>query len=167
VWTIATQHTFDALKQAFMSAPVFVHPNPTKPFQVETGASDFAVGAILSQLDDDGTLHPITYYSRKFSSSEINYPVFDKEHAAIISAFAEWQPYLAGAQHRIQVVTDHKNLLYFARSHTLNRRQARWSIFLTDYDFEIIFRPGSQHGKVDALSRRPDLVLYPGDEAYT
>jgi hypothetical protein len=74
---------------------------------------------------------------------------------------------LAGAQHRIQVVTDHKNLLYFAGSRTLNRRQARSSIFLTYYDFEIIFRPGSQHGKANALSRRLDLALYPGDEAYT
>jgi hypothetical protein len=64
-------------------------------------------------------------------------------------------------------VTDHKNLLYFARSRTLNQRQARWSIFLTDYDFEIIFQPGSQHVKADALSRRPDLALCPGDEAYT
>ena len=167
VWTAATQHAFDALKQAFMSAPVLVHPDPAKPFQVETDASDFALGAILSQLDDDGTLHPVAYYSRKFSASEINYPVYDKELAAIISAFAEWRPYLAGAQHRIQVVTDHKNLLYFASSRTLNRRQARWSIFLADYDFEIIFRPGIQHGKVDALSRRPDLALCPGDDAYT
>jgi hypothetical protein len=150
-----------------MSALALVHPNLAKPFQVETDASDFALGAILSQLDDDGTLHPVAYYSRKFSASEINYPVYDKELAAIISAFTEWRPYLAGAQHHIQVVTDHKNLLYFASSRTLNRRQARWSIFLADYDFEIIFRPGIQHGKADALSGRPDLALCPGDDAHT
>jgi hypothetical protein len=63
-------------------------------------------------------------------------------------------------------MTNHNNLLYFA-STTLNRRQARWSIFLADYDFEIIFRPRIQHGKADALSRCSDLALCPGDDAYT
>jgi hypothetical protein len=142
-----------------MSAPVLVHPNPTKHFQVETDASDFALGAILSQLDDDGTLHPVAYYSRKFSASEINYPVYDKELIAIISAFVEWRSYLARAQHCIQVVIDHKNSLYFASSRTLNRRQARWSIFRADYDFDIIFRPRIQHDKADTLSRCPTQVL--------
>ena len=50
-----------------------------------------------------------------------------------------------GAQHRVQVVTDHKNLLYFSSTPTLNHRQARWSIFLVDYDFGITFRLGNQH----------------------
>ena len=74
---------------------------------------------------------------------------------------------MVGALHRIQVLTDHKNLIYFTTRRTLNRRQARWSSFLVDYDFEIMFRPGIQHGKVDALSRRPDFALRPGDDAYS
>jgi hypothetical protein len=167
VWTPAAHNAFNALKAAFLSAPLLVHPDPTRPFQVETDASDFAIGAVLSQPDDNGTLHPVAFYSRKFTAPEINYPVYDKELAAIISAFAEWRPYLAGAQHRIQVVTDHKNLIHFTTTRTLNRRQARWSSFLADYDFEILFRPGAQHGKADALSRRPDFALRPGDDAYS
>ena len=165
-WTSAEQTAFVSLKSAFMTAPVLLHPNPTKPFIVETDASDFAIGAILSQPDEDGVEHPVAYYSRKFAAPEINYPIYDKELAAIISAFEEWRPYLIGAQHRIQVITDHKNLLYFASTRTLNRRQARWSIFLADYDFELTFRPGNQHGKADALSRRSELELRPGDTAY-
>mgnify|MGYP000532974220 FL=1 len=167
LWTSAAQRAFDALKAAFLTAPVLVHPDPTRPFQVETDASDFAIGVVLSQPDDEGTLRPVAFYSRKFTAPEINYPVYDKELAAIISAFTEWRPYLAGAQHRIQVLTDHKNLIYFTTSRTLNRRQARWSSFLADYDFEILFRPGVQHGKADALSRRPDFALRPGDDAYS
>ena len=124
LWTPEAHNAFSALKANFLSAPVLVHPDPTRPFQVETDASDFAIGAILSQPDDDGTLHLVAFYSRKFTAPEINYPVYDKELAAIISAFAEWQPYLAGAQHRIQVLTDHKNLIYFTTTRTLNRRQA-------------------------------------------
>ena len=166
LWTMAAQKSFEALKQAFSTAPVLLHADPRKPFQVETDASDFAIGAILSQADDTNIMHPVAYYSRKFTPAEINYPIYDKELAAIIAAFEEWRPYLAGAQHRIQVVSDHKNLVYFSTTRTLNRRQARWSSFLADYDFEIIFRPGAQHGKADALSRRAELEIRPGDAAY-
>ena len=134
-----TNNAFDALKATFLSALVLAHPDPTRPFQVDTNASNFAIGAVLCQPNDDGTLHPIAFYSQKFTAPEINYLVYDKELAAIISAFTEWRPYLAGAQHRIQVLTDHKNLIYFTTSRTRNRRQARWSYFLTDYDFEILF----------------------------
>jgi hypothetical protein len=165
-WTPIAQQAFDTLKKAFTSAPVLLHPDPTKPFTVETDASDFAIGAILSQPDDNGILHPVAFYSRKFTPPEINYPVYDKELSAIIAAFQEWRPYLAGAQHRVQVITDHKNLLYFTTTRTLNRRQARWSNFLADYDFQIVFRPGTKHGKADALSRRSEFEIRPGDEAY-
>ena len=97
----------------------------------------------------------------------IHYRIYDKELAAIMSAFEEWWLYLVGPQHRIQVLTDHKILIYFTTTHTLNRMQARWSSFLADYDFKILFRPGVQHGKADALSRRPDFALRLGDDRYS
>jgi len=82
-------------------------------------------------------------------------------------AFKQWRSYLAGAQHRVQVLTDHKNLLYFTTTWTLNRRQARWSIFLADFNFEIQYQPGTQQGKADALSRHSEYELWAGDEAYS
>ena len=164
-WTLVEQFAFLALKFAFMSAPV-LHPGPTKPFKVETNASGFAIGVILSEPNNDGVQHLIAYYSRKFRGPKVNYLIYDKELVAIISVFEEWRPYLVGAQHRVQVVNNHKNLLYFSSTHTLNRRQARWSIFLADFDFEIAFRLGHQHSKADALSRRPDLAPCLGDKTY-
>ncbi len=133
---------------------------------METDASDFALGAILSQFGIDGLLHPVAFYSWKLTSVEINYQVYDKELLAIITAFEQWRSYLAGPQHRVQVLTDHKNLLYFTTTRTLNRRQARWSIFLADFDFEIQYQPGAQQGKAYALSRRLEYELRVGDEAY-
>jgi hypothetical protein len=59
------------------------------------------------------------------------------EFLAIIAAFEEWWCYLVGPQHHIQVITNHKNLIYFSTTRTLNRRQARLSTFLANYDFEI------------------------------
>jgi len=84
---------------AFTFAPILIHPDPTEPFIVEMDASDFALGAILSQFGIDGLLYLVVFYSRKLTSAEINYRVYDKELLAIIMAFEQWRLYLTGAQH--------------------------------------------------------------------
>jgi hypothetical protein len=83
----------------FTFAPILIHPDPANRFIVETDASDFALGAILSQFRIDGLLHPVAFYSRKLTIAEINYQVYDKELLAIIMAFEQWRPYLAEVQH--------------------------------------------------------------------
>ena len=62
----------------------------------------------------------IAFYFQKFTALEINYHVYDKELTTIILALVKWRPYLLGAQHRIQMLTNHKNLIYFTTSRTLN-----------------------------------------------
>jgi hypothetical protein len=86
-WNNSAQKSFDHLKKAFTSAPILVHVNPLHPFIIETDASDFTLGAILSQYQDNQLLHPVAFYSCKFSPAEINYDVYDKELLAIITAF--------------------------------------------------------------------------------
>lgn len=162
-WTREANNAFIELKQAFTSAPVLAHADPNKPFIMETDGSDFAVGAVLSQQGLDGILHPVAFYSRKLSPAEINYEIYDKELLAIVAAFEHWRNYLYGAAHPVKVYTDHRNLLYYTTTRKLNRRQARWSIFLAEFDFVITFRPGNKQGKPDALSRRPEYALK-GDE---
>ncbi len=56
------QAAFDTLKMTFTSAPILIHPDPAKPFIVETNVSDFALGATLSQFGIDGLLHPVAFY---------------------------------------------------------------------------------------------------------
>jgi hypothetical protein len=65
-------------------APILMHPHFQKPFFLETNASDFALGAVLSQPDKDGRLHPVAFHSRKFTVVEINYEIHDKELLAIV-----------------------------------------------------------------------------------
>ena len=72
LWTSEAQNAFDSLKHTFITASVLLHADPTKPFQVETDASDFAIGTILSQADDNNLMQPVAYYSRKFTASKIN-----------------------------------------------------------------------------------------------
>jgi hypothetical protein len=113
---------------------------------------------VLSQYDKDGRLHHIAYHSRKFSTVEINYEIHDKELLAIIDAFEEWRHLLEGAQHTTTVYMDHKNLEYFMNARVLNKKQARWNMSLSRFNFVITYRPGNLQGKLDALLRRSYLA---------
>ena len=155
-WTPDAEAAFEELKRRFTSAPILAHFEATKPVILETDASDFALGAVLSQRDDEGKLHPVAFHSRKFQPAEINYEIHDKELLAIVDAFKHWCRYCEGAEHPIQVFTDHHNLEYFTMTKVLNRRQARWAEELAGIDFRIHYRPGPQNGKPDALSRRTE-----------
>ena len=81
---------------------------------MEADASDYALGCILSQTNLDGELHPVCYYSRKFSPAELKYPIYDKELLAVVEAFKQWRVYLEGVATPVKVYTDHKNLEYFS-----------------------------------------------------
>ena len=153
-WSSLHDIAFTTLKSHFTSSPVLAHYDPSKVCVVETDASDFAQGAVLSQPDDEGILHPIAFWSRKFAPAELNYEIYDKELLAIKNAFEEWRAYLIGTQKPIQVITDHKNLEYFMSTKKLNRRQVRWSLFFSDFNFTITYRPGSLQTQADALSRK-------------
>ena len=132
---------FQQLKDAFVTAPVLAHFNPEYPSVLETDASDFAVAAILSQLNPEMKLvHPIAFHSQTMHTAELNYEIHDKELLAIYEAFTHWRAYLEGTPHSTLVLTDHRNLVYFASSKQLNRRQARWSEYLAGFDFIIRYQ---------------------------
>jgi hypothetical protein len=144
---------FTELKQRFTSTLILTHFNPKCQSIVETDASDFALSAVISQRQDDGLLRPIAFHSRKFTSAEINSETHDKELLGIVDSFKILHRYLEGELQTVIVFTDHHNLDYFMTTKVLNRRQARWAQELAGIDFKIVYRPGSQNGKPDALSR--------------
>ncbi len=164
-WNPTAQAAFDTLKMAFTSAPVLIHPTPAKPFIVETDASDFALGAILSQFGIDGVLASGCFLFTEADQCQNQLP-YDKG--------------TPGNHHNIravEIVSCRSSALspssdksqessVFHDTRTLNCRQSHWSIFLADFDFEIQYQPDTQQGKADALSRRLEYELRAGDEAY-
>ena len=160
------QAAFEKLKLAFTEAPVLSHFNPQDPIVVETDASDYAVTAILSQISPtDGDLHPLAFYSRGMAPAELNYEIYDKELLAIFDAFWQWRNYLEGSTHVVLVLSDHKNLEYFATTKQLTRRQVRWSEYLSGFNYLIRYRAGRLGTKPDALTHREDV--YPrGENVY-
>ena len=84
-YLILPTNAFERLKKACYEALTLRMFNSTKPIQVETDASDLAIGACLTQ-EFDGTRHPIAYFSRKMTPTEQNYEIYDKELLAIVAA---------------------------------------------------------------------------------
>ena len=146
---------FETLKEKLITAPVLLLPDPTKPFTVTTDASDFAIGAVLTQDHGRGE-QPVAYESRKLFPAKLNYPVHEKELLVIVYAIRLWHMYLEGQ--RFTVITDHASLEYIKSQANLSRRQARWLETLQANDFDVRYRPGKTNVVADALSRQPHLA---------
>lgn len=155
-WGSEEEKAFQELKRLVTSFPILVHPDPSKRFRLETDSSGRATGSVLSMLCDDEKWRPVGFYSKGLSPAERNYDVHDKELLSIIRGLEEWRHILEGAKHQVEILNDHRNLTYFTKAQRLNRRQARWSLYLSRFNFTLIHRPGKKSGKPDALSRRAD-----------
>jgi hypothetical protein len=145
---------FTTLKQAFVQAPTLAHFDYDKKSILETDASDWAAGGIISQYDNNSILRPVVYFLLKHSIAECNYEIYDKELLAIIKYLEEWRPELQGTRELLRIVMDHKNLEYFTTTKALNQRQVWWSEFLPSFNFRIVYRPGTKAVQPDALSHK-------------
>jgi len=152
-WDEASEEAFQLLNLSFSSALILRHFDPDLEIVVETDASDYVSAGILSQYHN-GILHSVTLLSKKHSPAECNYEIYDKEPMAIIRCFEAWGTELESTSHHIQVLSDHKKLAYLMSTKLLNRREARWSEFLSRFNFKIVYRPGKASTKPVALTGR-------------
>jgi hypothetical protein len=155
-WEEKHEAAFKDLKKRFTTKPILHYPDPSKKLRIEADSSGFATGGVLSILEDDDKWYPCAYLSKGLNLVERNYDIHDKEMLSIMRCLEEWRHHLEGAKHQFEIWTDHKNLEYFMTSKKLNRRQARWSLFLSRFDFVLKHRPGTASSKPDLLSRRAD-----------
>ena len=88
-------------------------PDHSQTFQIESDASKYASGAVLTQMDSNGDRHPVAFMSKTFNDTEKRYEIYDRELLGIVRALKEWRHYIQGSGHTTMVHTDHKNLTYF------------------------------------------------------
>ena len=150
-WTAKCTNAFNILKEALCRSPVLINPDFTKMFFLQTDASDRGVGAVLSQLNDEGKDRPVAYFSRKLLPREERYSTIEKECLAIKLGVETFKVYLLGRQFIIQ--TDHRSLVWLNRLKEKNGRLTRWSLALQPYTYTVVHRAGSANGNADALSR--------------
>ncbi|KAL1914578.1 uncharacterized protein VTP21DRAFT_8203 [Calcarisporiella thermophila] len=121
VWDDNCAKLFQELKSKLITASTLKIPDPNEKFIVTTNASDFAIGAVLSQYEpSDNSLHPIAFESHKLSTCERNYATHEKELFAIVHALRTRRHYLHG-QH-FKVYSDRALLKYIQTQPTLTRR---------------------------------------------
>ncbi|MBW0463758.1 hypothetical protein O181_003473 [Austropuccinia psidii MF-1] len=121
---------FHQLKKAFTTAPILSHFHPSLPSSVETDASNYALGAVLSQVSDSGK-NTIAFDSHNCIPAELNYEIHDKEFLGIVWALKFWRAFLLSLSLSFEVLTNHSSLQYFMSSKVLTHHQAHWAEFLS------------------------------------
>ncbi len=145
-WSSQAQNAFYSLKSWFISAPILTTPDPARQFR---GASEVGWGIVVSEIK----IHPCTFFSYRLTPTESNYDIGNGELLTVKLVLAEWHHWLEGAEFPFIIWTDHKNLEYIRTTKSINSRQARWALFFRHFRFTISYRPDSENGKPDALSR--------------
>jgi RNase H-like domain found in reverse transcriptase/Integrase zinc binding domain/Reverse transcriptase (RNA-dependent DNA polymerase) len=155
-WNDQCQEAFETLKGRFLQEPILMMPDYSKPFQIKSDASKYASGAVLTQTDINGDRHLVAFLSKTFTDMERRYEIYDRELLGIVRALKEWRHYIQGSGHTTLIHTNHQNLTYFRKAQKLSDRQARWSLFLSEFDIKLQHLPGNKMILSDALSRRLD-----------
>ena len=157
-WAQEQQAAFDEIKRKLSTAPVLAYPRDDCKYVLDTDASDYALGAVLSQLQPDGCTgalveRPIAYFSRKFSDTEAHYCARRRELLAIVRSVQHFDPYIRGQD--IIIRTDHASLRYIKTTKELPSQMHRWAMIMEDYTYTIEVRKGTLHANADAMSRMP------------
>lgn len=152
VWSKECEESFIKLKHYLTTSPILAYPTPNDRFILDTDASGFSIGAVLSQ-EIEGEERVISYASKSLNKAERNYCVTRREFYAVIFYCKKFRHYLYGREFTIR--TDHIALKWLRTMKMPEGQIARWITTLELFDYKIEFRPGKLHGNADAMSRGP------------
>jgi len=152
IWLEVHEKSFNAIKSSLVTAPILHIPSKDRQFILDTDCSTTCMGAVLSQLDENGQERPIYFASNKLSPTEQKYCTTRRELLAVVKYIKFFHHYLAGK--RFILRTDHKSLSWLMTWKTPSTPQYfAWISMLQMYDFSIVHRSGFKHANADALSR--------------
>ena len=151
-WTDDCQNAFRDLRVLLIKAPVLAFPKEDLPYIVDTDASDYGIGGVLSQ-SIEGTEHVIAYYSKSLSPAQQKYCTTRRELLAVVATLDHFEGYVWGPKFLVR--TDHAALVWLTNLKNIQGMLARWLAKLQQFNFDIVHRPGAQHGNADGLSRCP------------
>lgn len=132
-------NAFEEIKQKLCEQVELYQPNFNKPFELTTDASNFAIGAVLSQ-----NKHPITFISRTLSETEQNYATNEKELLAIVWALQKLRNVLYGIAD-LTIYTDHQSLKFSISEKNPNSKLKRWKNLIEEFGAKLEYKPGNQN----------------------
>ena len=152
VWSSEAERAREMMVEKLCSYPILRYFDVTGPALLYTDASDYSVGAVLGQIDEQGREFVCEYFGRTLRKNERNYSVSDKELLAVVEAITRFRIYLASRKFKIFV--DHPALIFInhLKSATSPRLQ-RWATFMSQFSYEIVYKKGRLHSNADGLSR--------------
>lgn len=156
LWGDSQQKSFEQIKASLTSTPALAHYSPERDTIIAADASNAGLGAVLLQIQADGSRRPVSFISRSLTPAEKNYAVIEKEALAATWASERYSEYILGAQYTIE--TDHKPLVPLLVSkelHKLPPRIQRFRLRLMRFNPNVVHVPGKQQITADALSRAP------------
>jgi len=157
IWTDKCEDAFRKIKEKLVAAPILSCPDYAKEFVIQTDASGYGIGAVLTQPDPDGE-KVICYLSRSLSKQERNYTTSERECLALVWAIEKLRPYIEGVH--FTVITDHYSLKWLHSLKDPSGRLARWAVKLQQYDFKVVHRRGKDLVVPDMLSRAVPALDY-------
>ena len=150
VWDTSCSAAFQELCASLIDAPILAFPTETGQYILDTDASNFGLGGVLSQMQNDQE-RVVAYCSRALRPSQRRYCTTKREMLAVVAMCMQFRSYLRGA--RFTLRTDHKSLVWLHRFKDTEGMLSRWLHSLQQFQFSIIHRPGKDHGNADGLSR--------------
>ena len=157
-WSTDQQTAFEKSKELLVSSKLLIHFDSTLPLVLACDTSQYGIGAVLAHRLPDGSERPIGYVSRTLNTAERNYSQLEKEGLACVYGVKRFYSYLVG--HSFQLITDHKPLLGLLRECKSTSPQAsatvrRWSLYLSQFGYQLTFHGTLAHANADVLSRLP------------
>ena len=143
------------VKGLFQTNLQLFHPQQGRKYVMYTDASEYAIGAVLHQEDEQGSLHVVAYANRMLKGAELHYCTSEKEILAIINALRKFRHYLYGTHFEIH--TDNQALSFILKCRLANSRLTRWVLAIQEYSSTIKYCKGSENTTADTLSRYPPV----------
>ena len=155
-----------ALKACLLCAPILGFPTEDDRFVLDMDASLFAIGGVLSQIQNEEEV-VIAYASRSLRLSQRRYCTTRREMLAAVVMCTHFRSYLRGSQFTLR--TDHSSLRWLQKFKNEDGMLARWYLLLGQFSVTFEYRPGSLHNNADGMSRqcgqcrRPDCPVSAAD----
>ena len=153
-WTQVHTDCFKKIKAMIAEDVLLTYPDPNLPFEIQTDASDYQLGAVILQNNK-----PVAFFLRKLSDAQTHYPASNKEALCIQEVLHEYRDILYGAE--IIIKTDHKNL---TQCDIKSPCLLHWHLLIEEFAPTIVYLPRQDNVIADSISHLPHLPLNPPKE---
>ena len=134
-WTDAVRKSFESIKKAIMEAPTLSSPNFSREFHVFSFASKDTIAAVLLQAAEEGSEHPMAFFSKNLRDAELRYDIIEKQAYALIKSLKAFKVYILHS--KIIAYVHSTAIKYVLTQPDADGRRAKWIAKLIEFNIEL------------------------------